>query len=102
MKLLPPMACDFMVYKDNKNWLKIYLSSMWNQPQDSTPHLFSYQSSYRHPSRYIFEVPPIRVSSSHPTSAFGDTHADQWLAAFEVQLGTPYRPNISEPIIFSL
>ena len=51
MKLLCPTACDFMVHKDYKNWFKICLSSMWNQHQDLTPHLFSYQSSYHHPSQ---------------------------------------------------
>ena len=45
MKLLRPMACDFMVYKDYKINL-ICLSSMWNQLQDPTPPLLCYQSSF--------------------------------------------------------
>ena len=43
MKLVHPTACDFMVYKDYKNRSKTYPSNMYNQPQESTPHLFSYQ-----------------------------------------------------------
>ena len=31
MKLLRPMTCDFMAYKDYKSRFKICLSSMWNQ-----------------------------------------------------------------------
>ena len=67
MKLLHPMTCNFMVYKDYKNQLKICISSMWNQLQDPTPHLSSYRSSCHHSSQYFLEVPPMRVSSSyHP------------------------------------
>ena len=36
---------------------------MWNQRQDPTPQLFSYQSLCHHPSRYFFEAPPMQVSS---------------------------------------
>ena len=90
-KLFRLTACDFMVYKDYKNQLKICLSSMQNQLQDRTPHLFSYQSSCNHLSRYFFEVTPMRVSSSYLPSVFDRSHADQWLAAFDVHLGTPYR-----------
>ena len=70
MNLLHPTVCDFMVHKDYKNRPKIYLSSMLNQLQDSTPHLSSYQSLYHHPSLYFFEVPPMRVSSLYLPSAF--------------------------------
>ena len=49
--------------KDYQNRFKIYLSSMWNQLQDSTPHLSSYRSSYNHSSQYFFEVLPMRVFS---------------------------------------
>ena len=62
----------------------------WNQVQDSTPHLSSYQSSCHHVSQYFFKVPPMRVSSSYLPSAFDHTNADQWIATFEVHLGTPY------------
>ena len=44
--------------------------------------------SCHHVSRYFFKVPPMRVSSSYFPSAFDHTNADQWLAAFEVHLGT--------------
>ena len=70
MNLLHPTPCDFIVHKAYKNWPKIYVSSMLNQCQDSTPHLSSYQSLYHHPSLYFFEVPPMRVSSLYLPSAF--------------------------------
>ena len=54
-----------MVYKGYK--IKICLSNMWNQLQDRTHCLFSYQSYCRHPSQYFFEAPPMQVSSLyHP------------------------------------
>ena len=59
---LRPTACDFMVYKDYKNWFKICLSSMSNQLQDLTSYLSSYRLLCHHPSLYIFEASPMRVS----------------------------------------
>ena len=50
MKVLR-LTCDFMVYKGYK--IKICLSSMSNQPQDSRSYLFFYQSSCHQPSRYF-------------------------------------------------
>ena len=93
MKLICPKACDFMVYKGYKNWLKIYLSSIWNQLQDPTPHLSSYQSSCHHPSQYFFEVLPMRVFSLYLPSAFDHTYTGQ---RYGIQTGA------SEPKIISL
>ena len=60
MRLLHPMVYDFMVHKDYKNqFLKFFLSSMRNQLQDPTPHLFSYRSLCHHPSQHFFEAPPM-------------------------------------------
>ena len=60
MKLLHSTACDFMVYKDYRNWFKNCLSSMWNQIQDPPPHLSSYRSSitifFWSPSHTIFLI----------------------------------------------
>ena len=61
---------------------------MWNQHQDLTPDLFSYQSSYHHPSQYFFEFPPMRVFSLYPPSAFDHTLFGRWSATSEVHLGT--------------
>ena len=94
MNLLHPTVCDFMVHKDYKNRPKIYLSSMLNQLQDSTPHLSSYQSLYHHPSLYFFEVPPMRVSSLYLPSAFDHILFGQWLAVSEVHPGMPYSRDI--------
>ena len=60
MRLLHSMVYDFMVHKDYKNqFLKFFLSSMRNQLQDPTPHLFSYRSLCHHPSQHFFEAPPM-------------------------------------------
>ena len=50
---------------------------MQNQPQDQTPHLSSYQSSYHHPSRYFFEVSPMRVFLLYHPLTFDHRHTDQ-------------------------
>ena len=77
IRLPHPMACDSMVHKDYRNRFKICLSNMWNQLQDTTPHLLFYQSSCYHPSQYFFEVLRMRVFSLYLPSAFDHTHADQ-------------------------
>ena len=91
MRPLRLTACDFMVYKDHKYQLKIFLSNIWSQLQDPTPHLFSYRLLCPHPSQHFFEVPLMRVFSLYLPSAFDHTHGDQLSAAFEVHSDTSYR-----------
>ena len=102
MKLLHPMACDFMVYKDNKNWPKTCFSSMWNQLRDPEPHLSSYRSSCHHPSQYFFEALPMPVFSLYPPSAFDHTFFLSMICCFQSSSRHAVQAGISEPKIISL
>ena len=64
---------------------------MYNQLQDPPPHLFSHLSSCHHSSRYFFEASPMLVSWLYHSLTFDHIFFGQWLAAFEVHPGKPYR-----------
>ena len=87
MKLLRLTTCDFMVYKDYEIGLKFVfrICGINFRTQHLTCSLINY------PSRYFFEVTPMRVSTPYHPSAFDHIFFDRWSAAFKVHPGTPYR-----------
>ena len=90
-----------MVHKDYKNQFKICLSSMWNQLQDPTPHLSSYQSSCHHPSRYFLKSFPCEFCHRifHQPLIIYFLISDLLLLKFTKARHTS---RVSEPKIFSL